>query len=54
MSVQDGGGPGIDDGEVAPHGEPSVGTMIAGVAALVVVVVLVFFALGYLIGRLVL
>ncbi len=34
--------------------EPSVATMILGVAALVALVILVFFALGYGLGRLVL
>lgn len=38
----------IDDDE---RTEPSVMAMILGVAGLVALVILVFFALGYLIGR---
>jgi len=41
-----------DDREPVP--EPSVGKMVAGVAILVALVILVFFAIGYLLGRLVL
>ena len=44
----------MTDDELDEDGEPSVGTMILGVALLVALVILVFFALGYVLGRTVL
>lgn len=37
---------------MTPRREPSVGAMIAAVAGIVALVILVFFAIGYVFGRL--